>query len=198
MHCKLISSHTHSLPTNPLSPSSTQHVTWRWVFYINLPIGAVTLLIIIFTLKASPPKAIPDYRIQLADAKLDYIHIGPNSPLRPARGSFIHRLLMLDWFGSILGLGVVFMLLLAFQWGGSTFAWSSSVIIGLLVGCGVGAIVWVLFEYRVGVRDSVLPLAFLKNRSVVGASIAGFFAMMMLLIATYYLPLRKFSLLVHC
>ena len=68
----------------------------------------------------------------------------------------------------------------------------------MLVGCGVGAIVWVLFEYRVGVRDSVLPLAFLKNRSVVGASIAGFFAMMMLLIATYYLPLRKFSLLVHC
>ncbi|RFU23779.1 hypothetical protein B7463_g12558, partial [Scytalidium lignicola] len=35
--------------------SLTYHVSWRWCFYINLPIGAVTILIVLFILKPSPP-----------------------------------------------------------------------------------------------------------------------------------------------
>ncbi|KAJ7646418.1 major facilitator superfamily domain-containing protein [Mycena polygramma] len=33
----------------------TDHVTWRWCFFINLPVGGVSLTAVTFLLKASPP-----------------------------------------------------------------------------------------------------------------------------------------------
>lgn len=49
------------------------------------------------------------------------------------RESLIFRLAVLDWVGTSLMLLIITSLLLALQWGGITYPWSSGVIIGLFV-----------------------------------------------------------------
>ena len=69
----------------------TENYTWRWVFYINLPIGALTLLGIITFL----PKT-----TQNAGAKLDWFGFGTLSLAIGALQVLLDRGEQLDWFGS--------------------------------------------------------------------------------------------------
>jgi DHA2 family multidrug resistance protein len=69
----------------------TENYTWRWVFYINLPIGALTFLGIIAFL---PETA------QNAGAKLDWFGFGTLSLAIGALQVLLDRGEQLDWFGS--------------------------------------------------------------------------------------------------
>jgi hypothetical protein len=57
-----------------------------------------------------------------------------------------------------------------------------------LVVFGVLVLIFVAWEFRVG-EKAILPLHLFKRRSIVGACIASFFLMMVMLSGTYYLPL---------
>lgn len=46
----------------------TEHVSWRWIFYVNLPVGAVTLVVVALVLKASISKQ--QHRIDYLGATL--------------------------------------------------------------------------------------------------------------------------------
>lgn len=63
----------------------TDHVHWRWVFYVNLPLGAVALLVLAL--------GMPNLRPQL-DAKLDYKGIGLLT------ATVVPMLLAFSWAGS--------------------------------------------------------------------------------------------------
>ena len=82
----------------------TQHLTWRWCFYINLPIGGVTAAGLVFLLKLTPAKS---------DGKV------------PLMADFR----TLDPVGNIIFAPAIICLLLALQWGGVTYAWSNARII---------------------------------------------------------------------
>jgi DHA2 family multidrug resistance protein len=69
----------------------TENYTWRWVFYINLPIGALTLLGIITFLPETT---------QNAGAKLDWFGFGTLSLAIGALQVLLDRGEQLDWFGS--------------------------------------------------------------------------------------------------
>ena len=69
----------------------TENYTWRWVFYINLPIGALALLGIITFL--------PDTE-RNAGAKLDWFGFGTLSLAIGALQVMLDRGEQLDWFGS--------------------------------------------------------------------------------------------------
>ncbi|CAG8983048.1 hypothetical protein HYALB_00006076 [Hymenoscyphus albidus] len=85
----------------------TEKVSWRWCFYLNLPItGAVFVLLVLFL-------------------KLD----NPKTPLWEG-------LRAVDWLGSIAITGGTVMLLLGLQFGGVTYPWGSVKVICLIVfGC---------------------------------------------------------------
>ena len=69
----------------------TENYTWRWVFYINLPIGALTFLGITTFLPETD---------QNARAKLDWFGFGTLSLAIGALQVLLDRGEQLDWFGS--------------------------------------------------------------------------------------------------
>ncbi|KAF9873135.1 hypothetical protein CkaCkLH20_09298 [Colletotrichum karsti] len=122
----------------------TDKVTWRWCFYINLPVGAVALVIMIFVFK-SPPR--PD-----SDANI--------TPLE--------KFLQIDPLGTAALMPAVICLLLALQWGGTIYPWNDARVIVLFVLFGVLSVVFVIIQVRNG-KNATLPLTVVSQRSVAAA-----------------------------
>ncbi|KAM0544814.1 hypothetical protein ACHAPJ_011644 [Fusarium lateritium] len=90
----------------------TDHATWRWCFYINLPLGGITAVVIFLLLKL-PPKPAAERR------------------------SFMTTLKGLDPIGTAVFIPSIICLLLALQWGGVKYPWSNARVIALFVVFGV-------------------------------------------------------------
>jgi len=141
----------------------TDHLTWRWCFYINLPFGAVTVLTI--AVFFTPPN-------------------------RPAVDDlpFLTKVKSIDWFGIILFIPSVVSLLLALQWGGSTYPWGSGRVIVLFVLAGVLGIAFGIVQFRRKDRAFVPP-RIIMQRSVAAAAWFAFFNGAAFLVLIYYTPL---------
>ena len=130
----------------------TDHLTWRWAFWINVPIGLVVI--------AVGTTAIPSLA-KAAKPVIDY-------------------------------LGIVFIgvaasgLTLATSWGGSTYAWSSPVIISLFVGSvlALGIFVWV----ESLVAEPILPIRLFASPVFTVCCILGFIVGFAMLGALTFLP----------
>lgn len=83
----------------------------------------------------------------------------------------------MDGVGTVLFLGCVCTLLLALQWGGQTYAWSDSRVIGLFVGFGAMAICFAGWQWRRG-DQAIIPPRVLSKRSIcMGAGVLFFLGM---------------------
>lgn len=140
----------------------TTNVTWRWCFWINVPIGGVTMFILLFILRQQPAPA------------------GAGMTLR-------QKLIKLDPIGTIILLPAIICLLLALQWGGSTYAWSSGRIIALLV---VGIALLVVFVgIQIWQKDSAtIPPRILANRSITAGFLSQTCIGSAMMMFVYYLP----------
>ncbi|KAG9657834.1 MFS general substrate transporter, partial [Aureobasidium melanogenum] len=138
----------------------TQRVTWRWCFYINLPIGAVTVLFLV--LFFHPPKA-------------------------NRTSTSVHKMASLDLIGLLLFAPATIMILLALQWGGLVYAWGSATIIGLFVGAAVLTAILAFWQRHKG-DDAMIPPKLFTQRVVFFACLTELFAMGTVYVATYYLP----------
>lgn len=112
--------------------------------------------------------------------------LGSGPDQRPAWKKFVQ----LDWVGSAITIAFATILCLALQYGGVTKAWDSPAVIALLVMIPVSfgvLIAWTLF---IGPERAMLPLRFLKRRTIVGASFAGFFGWALFMAAVSYLAIE--------
>lgn len=138
------------------------YLTWRWCFYINLPLGGVALLLIIFFFKP---------------------------PVREAEKlSFKEKMKRMDFIGASLLVPGVVCLLLALQWGGTKFLWRSPQIIGLLCGFAGIILIFIAVQFYVG-EKATLPIRLLRQRTVACASIYVFFVGFALFILVFFLPI---------
>ncbi|KIV78208.1 hypothetical protein PV11_09949 [Exophiala sideris] len=113
---------------------------WRWCFYINLPLGAITLVVIFFFFQ-SPNRA--------AETKM----------------SWKQRAYQLDLFGTGLFIVDIVVCLLALQWGGSTYPWSSWRIILCLTLFGVLTVAFIILQFYMG-DFATVPFRIIRQRSV--------------------------------
>ncbi|KAH7014639.1 efflux pump antibiotic resistance protein [Microdochium trichocladiopsis] len=140
----------------------TDHVSWRWCFYINLPIGGFSAAVITFFF-TTPSKSKP-----------------VDAPLR-------EKLIQMDPLGTILIMGAIIAYILAMQYGGQSDSWNSATVIGLLVGFGAILIVFALWEVYNGERSMIIPRLVMKRTVWVNALYAFLFASSYFIII-YYLP----------
>lgn len=78
----------------------------------------------------------------------------------------------IDYLGSLFLTTTIVPLLLAFSWAGTTYAWGSVQILGLLAVTVVSAIIFIMVETKV--KNPVLPLHLFKNGIVTISNIIGF------------------------
>ncbi|KAF7312753.1 Major facilitator superfamily transporter [Mycena indigotica] len=120
----------------------TDKVTWRWCFYINLPVGVVTLFVMIFLFKMPASAA-----------------------RKPQQMFLLDRINQFDPVGTIIFIPCIISLLLALQWGGTKYAWNNGRIIGLFVVFGVLAIAFIAVQIYTQENATVPPRIF-KVRSI--------------------------------
>ncbi|KAJ5367953.1 Efflux pump roqT [Penicillium cataractarum] len=140
----------------------TDRLTWRWCFYINLPIGAVTFFFILFFFKN--PKSLKD-----------------------AKG-WKEQLAEIDLLGSFFFLPAIISLLLALQWGGTKYPWSSGRIIALFVVFGVLIIIFIGVQWW-GQERATVPPRLIKNRNVWGSAWYALAIGAAYFVLVYYLPI---------
>ncbi|ENH61530.1 DNA repair protein RAD50 [Fusarium oxysporum f. sp. radicis-lycopersici 26381] len=137
----------------------TSQVTWRWCFYINLPISAVAIVILVFVLK---------------------LH-NPRTPVKEG-------LLALDWPGSILIIGGTIMWLLGLELGGVSFPWDSATTICLIV-FGIFVVgLFLVYEWKVA-KFPVLPIRLFHTQNSVASYGVGFTHAFVFMSGSYWLPL---------
>ncbi|KAH9827518.1 putative HC-toxin efflux carrier TOXA, partial [Teratosphaeria destructans] len=139
----------------------TTDVTWRWCFYINLPIGAVSLVAIFFILKPTPPS-------------------DPGRTLK-------EKLARLDLLGELCLFPCVICLLLALQWGGTTYAWNDGRIIALFTLFGVLLIGFVLVQVFTQ-KTATIQASVINNRSIVAGMWLTFCVASAMMALIYFLP----------
>ncbi|OIW28645.1 major facilitator superfamily transporter [Coniochaeta ligniaria NRRL 30616] len=118
----------------------TDKATWRWCFWINLPLGGITIATVFFLVHPPPRK----------DKKQKTIK---------------HPLKQFDILGNIFFIPATVSLLLALEWGGGQYQWSNWRIILLLSIFSIFILVWLYIQHRQGDK-ATLPLRIIKMRSM--------------------------------
>lgn len=126
-----------------------EHTTWRWCFYVNLPFGGTSALVIFLLFQSS------------------------RNPRPKQLAPFKEKLSHLDPAGILLALGALICIARAFQVAGITKSWNSSEVIGLLVGFVVMTFAFILSQKLLDDR-AMMVKKILKMRIVVVGMIYGF------------------------
>jgi len=122
----------------------------------------------------------------------------PN-PHAPSQLTIWQKILKLDLLGALITIPATVCLILALQWGGSTFPWNNSRIIGLFVGSGCLFVILAFVQVKLGDKGTFPPKV-VKNRDILCAAGfssmfgAGYFSLVYYL-AVYYQSVKGYSAL---
>jgi hypothetical protein len=121
-------------------------------FWINLPFGGIGLVAVFFFFE--------------------------NPERRHTNMTTKEKIKQIDLLGAFLLICAIVCLLLALQWGGTTYPWSNSKVWGCLLGFGLLISVFIALQIKLGDRATLPPRILIKNRTVlVSALYSSFFAM---------------------
>lgn len=146
-----------------LGGAFTDGITWRWCFYINLPIGGLSIAVLLLILRLP--------------SKTEF----SGTPV-------LARIRQLDLIGATLLVPAIICLLLALQWGGNKYPWSNSRIIGLFIGFGLMIILFSVSQIYLG-EKATLPPHILKKRTVLSAILYALFFGGSFFLLVYYVPI---------
>ena len=137
----------------------TQLVSWRWCFWINLPVCGITFVLLLLFLDVHNPRT----------------NLGEG-------------VMAIDWFGTLSILAITLLLLLGLDFGSATAPWDSPKVICLIV-FGTLMIGFFLFSEKRLAKYPLMPLSVFKNWSNNAVILVAFANSMVSISAEYYLPL---------
>ena len=137
----------------------TQEVTWRWCFYVNLPLDGLAFFILLFFLDLKTP-----------------------------RTGMIEGFKAIDWVGSLTIVGGTLMFLFGLQYGGVTYPWGSAEVICLLVFGVVTWAIFLVWEWKFAIYP-IMPMGIFSSVSKIAILSVVFFHGFVFISASYYLPL---------
>ena len=150
--------------------TDSKTLTWRFCFWINLPIGVFAIMFFYFSFTETRPR--------------------PSAYLKPTIWTVVCSL---DIPGVIVLLGAFFCFILALQWGGLEYAWSNSRIIGCLIGFVFLIITFAVLQVGLGKGSQSKEHSLLRvrasNRTLIPASSFLVFTSAATGVLIYYLPL---------
>ncbi|KAI9883386.1 MAG: hypothetical protein M1823_004854 [Watsoniomyces obsoletus] len=136
-----------------------QDVSWRWIFYINLPLCGVAFIFIPLFLRLN-------YQTSAFGAKLKRV----------------------DWVGSVLFVGSTMSFLIPITWGGVMYSWDNARTLAPLL-IGVAGLVAFVFYEKLVAQEPLIPLEIFQNRSAIVSYLGTFIHGMILWSLLYYGPL---------
>ncbi len=141
----------------------TDSTRWRWVFYVNLPLGILALAALL-------------------------VYLPSNISIRNTRFTGWAAVRRIDFIGALLVAAATICLLLGLTWGGNqTYDWGSVQVIGVLAASGILYIAFFISERFAA--EPVLPLTLFRNRVFAAASVLSLLQLMVLVGLIIYLPL---------
>ncbi|KAG8354592.1 hypothetical protein FVEN_g7386 [Fusarium venenatum] len=142
-----------------LGGAFTDRLSWRWCFWINLPITVAVFVLLVLTLKLP----------------------SPNTPVWAG-------IKAIDWPGSFLIVGGTLMLLLGLYLGGVYEPWNSATVICLIVFGIITALLFVWNEWKLA-QYPVIPVHLFNTWSSSAAYAVTFFHAFVFMGVAYYFPL---------
>ncbi|KKK14099.1 hypothetical protein P175DRAFT_0429252 [Aspergillus ochraceoroseus IBT 24754] len=137
-----------------------QNISWRWMFYINLPFCGIGLVLVPLTIR-----------------------------LRAERPSVLERLASIDWTGGVLFIGSLSSFLVGISWGGNQFPWNSwRTVVPIVIG-GVGVVISLLWERSLASRPFIHVSLFSTYACVI-AYICAFLQGALMMALLYFIPLN--------
>ncbi|KAF4637455.1 hypothetical protein G7Y89_g608 [Cudoniella acicularis] len=136
-----------------------QQLSWRWCFWLNLPIAGLVFVFLFFFMPQD----------------------NPGTPV-------LTGLKAIDWSGSLLIIGSTLILLLGLNFGGVTFSWSSATIINLIIFGIFAGFLFGINEWKL-VKYPVIPISLFHSRSSSASFAVCFCHGFVMMGVAYYLPL---------
>mmetsp|Transcript_27444 Transcript_27444/g.38707 ORF Transcript_27444/g.38707 Transcript_27444/m.38707 type:complete len:545 (+) Transcript_27444:62-1696(+) len=138
----------------------TEHISWRWIFYVNVPFCVLAIILVAKEFNLPTPSASKPWR---------------------------EKVKTIDYIGAILLVGAITSILLAMSFGGNQYPWKSYEVICLALAGGLvfgGFLIW---EYWVG-ENAFVYLSHFIIRNVALADICTFLLGFSLLGGLTYVP----------
>ncbi|KAI4157766.1 MAG: hypothetical protein L6R39_000597 [Caloplaca ligustica] len=149
----------------PVVGGAFEKYNWRWAFYINLLIGGVFAPVYLFLLPGFDPS--------------------PGTPMAKRASKF-------DYVGATISIGAQVSLIMAINFGGTTYAWDSGRIIALFVLSGVLFIAFGLqqsFTFLTDPASRMFPVHFFRNKEALLLFVLAAACNAAAFVPIYYIPI---------
>lgn len=114
---------------------------WRWLFWLNLPVGAISIGVMFVWLRVSHRR----------------------------QGSTVWRLRRIDWVGTAILSGSTVAILYSLAYGDAVKPWSDGAVIAGLAAGHAGLLLFALWEGTPWCRNPLMPLRLFRNRTSAAA-----------------------------